>query len=104
MRRRVVESTQPHRRRCRTASRRLPRSRVALSVRAAMLCCPTVLERSPCECGTQTSARFLLSPSIATGDRERDPPPLKWSTLSYVFAGKEDRNAEEALQAGRDRR
>jgi len=35
---------------------------------------------------------------------ETDPPPLKWSTLSYVFARKEDRNAEEELQAGRDRR
>ena len=33
-----------------------------------------------------------------------DPPPLKWSTLSYGFARKEDRNAEEELQAGRDRR
>jgi hypothetical protein len=33
-----------------------------------------------------------------------DPPPLKWSTLSYGFALKEDRNAEEELQAGRDRR
>ena len=29
-----------------------------------------------------------------------DPPPLKWSTLSYGFALKEDRNAEEELQAG----
>src|ERR1043166_6566771 len=29
-----------------------------------------------------------------------DPPPLKWSTLSYVFARNEDRNAEEELQAG----
>ena len=34
-----------------------------------------------------------------------DPPPLKWSTLIYGFwAIKEDRNAEEELQAGRDRR
>jgi len=33
-----------------------------------------------------------------------DPPPLKWSTLSYGFALKEDRNAEEELQAGGDRR
>ena len=32
-----------------------------------------------------------------------DPPPLKWSSLSYVFAGKEDRNAKEDLQAGGDR-
>ena len=31
-----------------------------------------------------------------------DPPPAKWSTLSYGFAVKEDRNAEEELQAGRD--
>jgi hypothetical protein len=33
-----------------------------------------------------------------------DPPPLKWPTLSYGFALKEDRNAEEELQAGGDRR
>ena len=33
-----------------------------------------------------------------------DPPPLKWSTLSYGFAHKEDQNAKEELQAGRDRR
>jgi hypothetical protein len=33
-----------------------------------------------------------------------DPPPSKWSTLSYGFALKEDRNAEEELQAGGDRR
>jgi len=32
-----------------------------------------------------------------------DPPPPKWSTLSYGLA-KEDRDAEEELQAGRDRR
>src|ERR1051325_8893124 len=36
--------------------------------------------------------------------RKIDPPPLKWSILSYGFARKEDRNAEEELQAGRDRR
>jgi hypothetical protein len=36
-------------------------------------------------------------------DGNIDPPPLKWSTLSYGFAVKEDRNAEEELQAGRDR-
>jgi hypothetical protein len=28
---------------------------------------------------------------------------VKWSTLSYGFARKEDRNAKEELQAGRDR-
>src|SRR4051794_1017490 len=33
-----------------------------------------------------------------------DRPPLKWSTLSYGFCFKEDRNAEKELQAGRDRR
>ena len=32
-----------------------------------------------------------------------DPPPLKWSTLMYVTGIEEDRYAEEALQAGRDR-
>ena len=35
---------------------------------------------------------------------EIDPPPLKWSALSYGFCSKEDRDAEEELQAGRDRR
>jgi carbon-monoxide dehydrogenase large subunit len=40
--------------------------------------------------------------SIRALKAEVDPPPLKWSTLSYVFAHKEDRNAEEELQAGRD--
>jgi len=29
---------------------------------------------------------------------------LKWSSLSYGFCSKEDRDAEEDLQAGRDRR
>jgi DNA-binding Lrp family transcriptional regulator len=33
-----------------------------------------------------------------------DRPPLKWSTVSYVFCSKEGRDAEEDLQAGRDRR
>ena len=40
---------------------------------------------------------FLIEQGIAI-----DPPPLKWSTLRYVFAIKEDRDAEEELQAGRD--
>jgi hypothetical protein len=36
---------------------------------------------------------------------ELDPPPLKWSTLRYAFGHeRETANAEEALQAGRDRR
>src|SRR4051812_25982519 len=34
----------------------------------------------------------------------RDPPPVKWSTLSYGFCSKEDRDAEKELQAGGDRR
>jgi hypothetical protein len=33
-----------------------------------------------------------------------DPPPAKWSGLSYGFCSKEDRDAEESLQAGGDRR
>jgi PAS domain S-box-containing protein len=33
---------------------------------------------------------------------QRDPPPAKWSTLSYGFCSKEDRDAKEAVQAGRD--
>src|SRR3954470_24780039 len=33
-----------------------------------------------------------------------DPPPVKWSTLSYGFCSKEDRDAEKELQAGGDRR
>src|SRR5262249_10599033 len=31
-----------------------------------------------------------------------DPPPVKWSTLSYGFAHKGGCNAEEELQAGGD--
>jgi hypothetical protein len=31
-----------------------------------------------------------------------DSPPLKWSSLSYGFALKEDRDAKEDLQAGRE--
>jgi hypothetical protein len=52
----------------------------------------------------------MLLPLLVLGDSLRtclvgiDPPPLKWSTLSYGFALKEDRNAEEELQAGGDRR
>jgi hypothetical protein len=38
------------------------------------------------------------------GEEDNDPPPLKWSTLSYGFAHKEDCDAKEELQAGRDRR
>src|SRR5262249_22664138 len=34
----------------------------------------------------------------------RDPPPLKWSDLRYVFDIKEDCNGKEAIQARRDRR
>ena len=29
----------------------------------------------------------------------RDPPPLKWSDLRYVFDIKEDCNGKEAIQA-----
>src|SRR2546423_1508602 len=36
--------------------------------------------------------------------RHRDPPPLKWSDLRYVFDIKEDCNGKEAIQARRDRR
>jgi hypothetical protein len=42
--------------------------------------------------------------SLSSDGTDSDPPPLKWSTLSYGFAHKEDRNAEEELQAGGDRR
>ncbi|HEX4185239.1 MAG TPA: hypothetical protein VHY78_05205, partial [Stellaceae bacterium] len=30
---------------------------------------------------------------------DRDPPPLKWSDLRYVFDIKEDCNGKEAIQA-----
>jgi transposase len=39
---------------------------------------------------------------LSARPRHHDPPPPKWSTLSYGLA-KEDRDAEEELQAGRDR-
>jgi hypothetical protein len=41
-------------------------------------------------------------PPLKARDGPRDY--AKWSTLSYSFGWKEDRDAEEALQAGRDRR
>src|SRR5512135_1742919 len=42
---------------------------------------------------------------LEAGKRRLDPPPLKWSALKYGFANpKEDHNAEEEAQAGRDRR
>ena len=44
----------------------------------------------------QTSAR------TRQGDQRTDPPPLKLSSLSYGFALKEDHDAKEELQAGRD--
>jgi hypothetical protein len=31
--------------------------------------------------------------------KERDPPPLKWSDLRYVFDIQEDCNGKEAIQA-----
>jgi hypothetical protein len=50
--------------------------------------------------------RILLENYFLPGDLEAqiDRPPLKWSTVSYVFCSKEGRDAEEDLQAGRDRR
>jgi transposase len=45
-------------------------------------------------------ARTSLAPLV----EQLDPPPSKWSTLRYVFGQKEDHHAEEAPQAGRDRR
>jgi hypothetical protein len=42
--------------------------------------------------------------SGAIGMSAIDRPPSKWSTVSYVFALEEDCDAEEDLQAGRDRR
>ena len=47
--------------------------------------------------------RLSLAEIAELWAEEIDPPPLKWSTLSYGFALKEDRNAEEELQAGGDR-
>jgi hypothetical protein len=33
------------------------------------------------------------------GSDDRDPPPLKWSDLSYVFDSQEGHNGKEALQS-----
>src|SRR5690348_16044342 len=41
-----------------------------------------------------------LDEALLEVGQDADPPPLKWSTLSYGFALKEDRNADEELQAG----
>jgi hypothetical protein len=41
-----------------------------------------------------------VPPTVAQNDEgSRDPPPLKWSDLRYVFDIKEDRNGKEAIQA-----
>ena len=54
---------------------------------------------------TDTGAGTLADARTGKNGRHRlaEPPPPKWSTLSYGLA-KEDRDAEEELQAGRDRR
>jgi hypothetical protein len=53
----------------------------------------------------RTPQSFFNQRGRFDGDaRGFDRPPLKWSTQSYGFALKEDRDAEEELQAGRDRR
>ena len=49
-------------------------------------------------------AGAILTGSVALSMPTCDLPPLKWPTVSYGFALKEDCNAEEELQAGRDRR
>jgi hypothetical protein len=40
--------------------------------------------------------------SMVSGWIGNDPPPSKWSTLSYGFCSRGGRDAEEELQAGRD--
>ena len=54
----------------------------------------------------RTSARFpQASPKLRDEMRigPCDLPPLKWSSLRYVFAMKEDDNGEEETHGGRDR-
>ncbi len=41
---------------------------------------------------------------ISNGDCLGDLPPLKWSSLRYDFAMKEDDNGEEETHSGRDHR
>jgi hypothetical protein len=41
----------------------------------------------------------LLELAKRFGNVSRDPPPLKWSDLRYVFGIKEDCNGKEAIQA-----
>jgi hypothetical protein len=40
-----------------------------------------------------------LDPMPSRRQRVRDPPPLKWSDLRYVFDIQEDCNGKEAIQA-----
>src|SRR3954447_6807579 len=41
-------------------------------------------------------------PRVPTGECPSDPPPLKWSALSYGFRAEEDHDAEEETQARGD--
>jgi hypothetical protein len=56
---------------------------------------------------TETSCAMNCSMGRSSTLCERpgsEPPSLKWSDLKYVFCIKEDRYAEEEVQAGGDRR
>jgi hypothetical protein len=47
--------------------------------------------------GAVAGAAILLAPVYAQA--QTDPPPLKWSDLSYVFDSQEGHNGKEALQS-----
>src|SRR5215471_6116508 len=65
---------------------------------ADLIACVAVLCRKRFH-GVAGRYNWPLATRFATGS---DPPPVKWSTLSYGFAHKDDCNAEEELQAGGD--
>jgi hypothetical protein len=45
------------------------------------------------------SGRCCRVARVSARAGSRDPPPLKWSDLRYVFDIKEDCNGKEAIQA-----
>jgi hypothetical protein len=48
---------------------------------------------------TPVGSRVSPHPPVVPSNGRRDPPPLKWSDLRYVFDIQEDCNGKEAIQA-----
>jgi len=68
-------------------------------VRTAYLSC--LINRFTFRPKPRTKTPFQLIDHVDRDDgwQTRDPPPLKWSDLRYVFDIKEDCNGKEAIQA-----